>query len=344
VVGASNALLDGFVIRGGSGDSGPALRASGNTGLKLRDVRFEDNTSTGCGGAIHVMNGDLSIERGAFVDNSADNGGAICLEQTPTATFVGTQFTGNSAKSGGAIYATSQYGNPPGPTVTLDRCVFRTNLANYLGDDATGRGGAAYFGATTLKVTNCDFAENEGYFSDGLDLDYTSATIVNSVFANHNGIGPVIQASGSSTLNMTNCTLAFNDIGSCMGVCGIAGPGAGLGALRNSVVAMVGRDHSDSTGMTTSGNCYGYRDFGSATQPLPFVSPLTDRDGNGVEDYLLEQPGTNACVNAGSDADANAAGLDWTNLTTSGNNCRDVSPVDAGRHYAPTVASPPACG
>ena len=45
------------------------------------------------------------------------------------------------------------------------------------------------------------------------------------------------------------------------------------------------------------------------------------------------------CVDIGDDAaataDYGASGLDWDAMTTSSNGTLDVTPVDAGTHYAP---------
>lgn len=94
-----------------TGDGG-ALHAVGSSGittdLTISRVRFSDNQATGCGGAVYagaVVDGSLSTS--VFENNSADEGGAICLEGSGS-NDIQLQYSllqGNQARLGGAVYS-----------------------------------------------------------------------------------------------------------------------------------------------------------------------------------------------------------------------------------------------
>ena len=85
--------------------SGAAIYNSND--VTLNDVKFIGNTGTSDAGAIYTT-GDMNLTNGIFENNSGETGGAIgdygIIGDGLYAVISDSQFTGNSATYGGAIY------------------------------------------------------------------------------------------------------------------------------------------------------------------------------------------------------------------------------------------------
>ncbi|MBK6526073.1 MAG: hypothetical protein IPG07_11325 [Crocinitomicaceae bacterium] len=81
-----------------------AIRLSGNTGpISFLKCLFKDFNIGAEGGAISSQNSTLNISSCSFVNNSADNGGALALSAT-TSTIENTTFwDNNGVTQAGAI-------------------------------------------------------------------------------------------------------------------------------------------------------------------------------------------------------------------------------------------------
>jgi predicted outer membrane repeat protein len=345
VKGAGGATLDGFMIKNASGNGGSAFSATSVTGVVLRNVWFKDNSSKGagnCGGALVLTGGGALLENCRFEGNKSEGvGGAICLESSVAVlTIVGTSFVNNEAAgNGGAIHAMGSYSPSRIPTVHVTGSTF-------IGNKSTTQqtfGGAVFMLNANLDVTSSDFMSNSAAIGDGAALFCDSdsvCSIFNSAFIKNMGFRAAV-AGKTSNMKVVNSTFAFND-GGCPDHCDVTT--SGFLALQNSVLVQTEKIYMQSTsGVTSTNNCSIFISGGLGSKPSPFVDPLVDVDGNGVPEYLLAQPADNGCLNIGSDANATAAGIDWAALTTSANNCLDKSPVDAGRHYAPTQPNAKTC-
>jgi hypothetical protein len=344
VRGAGGATLDGFLIRNASGAGGSALSASSVTNLVVRHVWFKDNESVGganCGGALQLTGGEARLEACRFEGNSsAGVGGAICLAGTvATLTITGSSFVNNqSVGAGGAIQAYGTYSPSRIPTIHVTGGTFIGNQTTGMGSS----GGAIFVSNANLDVTDSDFMSNQTALGQGSGVYCDSdavCPIVNSTFAHH-GFGAAV-AGNTPDLKVVNSTFAFND--NCPQACDVWSQT--FLAVQNSVMLHEEKIQWPGTGGSVMGfnNCSLFLGGGLGSKPSPFVEPLEDRDGNGVPDYLLTQPADNDCLDSGLDSYATDAGLAWSTLTTSANNCLDAAPVDAGRHYAPTTASPAVC-
>lgn len=341
IIGAGNARLDGFVVRRAAGDSGPAFQAQSVSNVVLRNVYFSENHATTCGGALLLDGASVRLEGGSFESNESDaTGGAICIVKATTLEIDGTRFENNAAATqGGAILAVGTYAPEAKPTLTLKNVTFLENGITGL-DPASG-GGALYQIAGKLTVLDSDFQGNRVQSlgqGAALRLDDVEGTITNSAFVKHEG-GPAIRAN-TAPVTIVGSTFAFN---TCPQACDVRGDAI---VLRNSVLVAEDKIMTPnfSGSIAASNNCEIFVGGGLGEKPSPFgTAPLLDRDGNGVEEYLLVQPGDTSCLDAGSDEAADDAGIPWRTLTTSGNGCLDVSPVDAGRHYPSTSPNPQAC-
>ena len=343
VRGAGGATLDGFLIKGATGAGGSAFTATSVTDLRLRHVWFKGNAGVGgCGGALVLNGGEARLEACHFEGNTSDGvGGAICLEYTVSTLHIdGSFFVDNEAAgNGGAIHAYGSYSPVRIPAIHVTGSTFINNRTTTM----QTHGGAIYVANAKFDVTDSDFMSNSSALGEGAavycDTD-TDCPIVNSTFVHNRGFRAAV-AGNTPNMKVVNSTFAFNDSG-CPDICDVSSKASLL--LQNSVLVQSEKIYMQSTsGVTSSNNCSIFISGGLGSKPSPFVEPLVDADGNGVPEYLLAQPADNGCLNIGNDANAAAAGVDWATLTTSANNCLDASPVDAGRHYAPTKANTKTC-
>ena len=118
-------LKDVKLIKGSAWDGG-ALYNSGT--VTILDVDFEDNAASDEGGAIY-NEGALSINDGFFKGNSSENiGGAIYNASGGTISSVtNTEFKGNTAANGGAIYNIGD--------ITMSSASFSGNAESAILDD-----------------------------------------------------------------------------------------------------------------------------------------------------------------------------------------------------------------
>ncbi|MBI1318766.1 MAG: hypothetical protein GC168_07430 [Candidatus Hydrogenedens sp.] len=177
VLAASNALIDGFVIRGGRSKRGGGMMCF-RTSPTVRNCVFEDNVSiqdelitrSGWGGGVMVVGGVTPLfEDCVFRENYGLLGGGMALEN----------------------------GKP-----TLRRCRFEDNYAYIaigpvpgvpgdLWQDQTGSGGGVFgFEQASMVVENCVFDGNQADTQGGGIAFYErgDANITDTVFTNNTSI------------------------------------------------------------------------------------------------------------------------------------------------------------
>ena len=161
--------------------------------IDVVNSRFRDcSVNTGNGGAIYCGN-HITVDNSTISDCSALNGkgGAIFSKSAYTwviVTLSNSNFSNNSATSGGVLYADGPYYYH----MHFSDSMFMSNKA--LGS-ITG-GGVAYIGDTTLSITNSVFRDNIAGADGGvLDLSFSSVSVQHSLFveneAMNNGSGGV---------------------------------------------------------------------------------------------------------------------------------------------------------
>ncbi|MCR5025856.1 MAG: hypothetical protein K6A34_00215 [Methanobrevibacter sp.] len=171
-------------------DSAGAINSE--TDLSVNDCTFINNAEKyqiGSWGAINGCGGDITVTNSTFVNNSAIKGGAIHVMQTDITTITGSVFTNNTATGmidgpnacGGAIYANG------GLKLNIDNCTFTNNTA-IVGDDTSWGGAIDAFYETV--ISNSKFNNNSAGFGGALDVVGNSAnpdTIVisNNTFTNN---------------------------------------------------------------------------------------------------------------------------------------------------------------
>lgn len=187
-------------------NSGGALFLGAESKTKLDNVTFEDNHSTGNGGAIGTrLNADnskatlditnstfknnTSVSFGGAIDNrffgSKDGGGAVNIANST--------FEGNSSEDGGAIFSTNK------GSMNITSSTFTKNSADYGGAIDTGKSGGL------VKIIDSTFKENEA-LSTGAVGNFAKMEILDSTFignkatlSSEDGGGAVFLGSESTT-------------------------------------------------------------------------------------------------------------------------------------------------
>lgn len=167
--------------------------------LIVQDSQLLNNAALNSGGAISNY-GELNLTNALLANNTAGQfGGGINLE-SGTATIEDSQFTENSAfTGGGGIYATA------GVTVTIDNSQFSGNQVT----DTFAEGGAILTGGT-LTITHTTLFQNHGSRGGGLYIADGSTSIASSWFTgNYSAYGGGIRQSAGK-LVATDVSFAHN--------------------------------------------------------------------------------------------------------------------------------------
>ena len=164
--------------------------------IDVVNSRFRDcSVSTGNGGAIYsgshttAVNSNISDCSALYGKGGAIFSRARSASRWVIVTLCNSNFSNNSATSGGVLYADGPYHYH----MQFSDSMFMSNEA--LGS-ITG-GGVAYIGNTTLSITNSVFRDNIAAGADGgvLDLSFSSVSVEHSLFieneATNNGSGGV---------------------------------------------------------------------------------------------------------------------------------------------------------
>jgi len=350
------AIADSFVVEGGSVDArslhfagkgrmdGPAVTvvrgsasfmatavtdwdAPGSPvevyGGSARFVSFDAQRTSGHqGGAVHVYDGEVSIELSHFGDTFAYDAGGAIAASGGTVSVSSSAFEDGRAPSGGAFAALG--GDVS--AVDIDSSGFK---ATY--------GGHVYVGAGSFSVTRGVFSGGEAVSGAGMAIDGGSATVTNCVFADAEWAdvgGAVYIADGS--LDMQFSVLARNTAGLGGGVAleggeahfegviiahnsaeAIAAAGTGSATFRHGLTW-------DNSGVETTGNVHmGAGAFAadpmfrrSGDWLLASYSPALDAGPPGQVDHDLTAPdmgiygGSEAWVLADADGDGHVEGRD----------------------------------
>ncbi|MBN2041683.1 MAG: right-handed parallel beta-helix repeat-containing protein [Spirochaetes bacterium] len=174
---------------------GGAIFSEVNTSAKvtITNSEFNENSTSGFGGAISFDRGELTINRCSFSYNNAigSYGGAIIIQHTGTYTVTNSIFYRNTcATSGGAIY--------------LPETTVASNLINltFFNNSSFSRGGALYLNSNNIQVYNCIFNNNTAP-NDNSDNIYNNTT-TETFYINYsfiiNGIG-----TNGSAFDMVSC-------------------------------------------------------------------------------------------------------------------------------------------
>ena len=150
------------------------------------------------GGAVHALQGPLTVERCIFEENTADLGGAIAAID---ATITDSTFRSNSAQGyyalGGAIYT------PPSSALTIEGGLFEGNSAafgaaaltsgtvsvtstTFTGGAAVTSGGSFYVLGGDLTLADTEITANSAQYGAGLMIDGAFAVADEQTFISGN--------------------------------------------------------------------------------------------------------------------------------------------------------------
>ncbi len=310
--------------------SGAGIYAGSST-LNLENITIANNNTdvdNGKGGGIFLSDSDAVITECNFTANNAKlNGGAIFIDSyyyvNNTISIQDTQFKGNQAAYGGALFAW-EIRTDKGDSLTIDNCLFAENQA------LSNSGASIYFDGSYAEINNSTFADN--IIKGGSDPEnkagaaifstwaYDDTNISDSIFANNQGVA-LYEDDSYSNINV-NYSLFFNN-----GSYDLYDYGT------NYFYTSTAAD-PDMGGIVT--NCvYGDPLFVTAKHGDYYLSnynagQLFDAQGE------LADPNSDAnspAIDAGSDTSAN---LNYDNTTTRTDHTSDDGLVDLGFHYLDT--------
>jgi hypothetical protein len=157
VIGASEAVLDGFRLKAGIAPRGGGLVASGVEALTVANCVLESNAAYAEGGGLYAAAATLTVDHSVFWDNTAPTGGGLYASGS-TLSVMASYFFSNKAthtqSGGGGMYLFTS-------SATVVNGVFLWNEAT------AALGGAIYNHTSSPAITNCSFHGNKAYLSGG---------------------------------------------------------------------------------------------------------------------------------------------------------------------------------
>ena len=321
---------DGTLTSKYAGFSAGAISQNESRGqLTIKGTTFDNNKGFN-GGAIYSISGvSFVVENSVFRDNTAKNragGGAIFTDGVSSKGYSsklandgkiiirGSRFEGNKTQGeGGALFLWG-YGKDK---AIIEDTAFINNTAT---KNAKGIAkGGAIWAKMGLAMRDVTFANNTATQQGGaLWLESKQpANIVNSTFSNNRVIedagGAMFLNSGSTAVNITNSTIAYNKAGRANGALWFSRNHNVT--LKNSIVAFntaeqdhrqdqVGFQPQDGGGnLEFSTSSKAMRVFDGDVVADPLLSGLTSIDGALVHPLKLGSPAVNAGVNRGAPTD-----------------------------------------
>jgi predicted outer membrane repeat protein len=237
----ADAVVDGFTISGGNTTtSGTGGGIFAQSAIVVRNCDLNNNFA-GFGGAIYLAkasgsseikqsaigtnlsvgalyinwNSGVSVDSCQFTNNSnttaSSTGGAFYATNCTSLNLSNSEFSGNSAVNGGALYCLTD----SLPNVTnadnfvISNCYFHNN------SNTTGIGGAARFRNCSYTLSGCTFESNTSASSGGHirnDIEAADNMVYqNCIFKSgtSGGWGGALTAYGG-TVNITNCSFEAN--------------------------------------------------------------------------------------------------------------------------------------
>jgi predicted outer membrane repeat protein len=246
VIGANDAVLDGFTVTAGVADGTGTGQARGgglynaSASPSVANVSFIGNTAERGGAMYDTGDAAPDLTDVVFSGNTATtNGGAVYNRGSAAPTFTRVEFSDNeSTWRGGAMHNQDQ----SAPTLTDVR--FVGNIA------ATG-GGAMHNAHTAAPVMlNVQFTGNESAEVGGAIYNVNSSApeLINATFFdNHAGTGGgAIYVVGTASCTLTNVTIVSNHAGTSGGAMSKSA-GSGQVLVRNSILSsnLVGADDDE---------------------------------------------------------------------------------------------------
>ena len=197
---AEGHFRDNTVVGNITGDRGGGIELDNDT-TTIEGCLVQGNTAA-LGGGLHsqLNHSDQIIQDSSFIDNAAEDGGGIMLEEDAyRVTLERLVLTGNTAEKGGALYG-------------LDSTVWGYNLIAAQNSASAEGGGVALDGSYAMFANNTLWA-NAAPSGAGFHLrDNGSLTLRDSILAEHSE-GSVIRVKRSPTTAISYINLWDNSNG-----------------------------------------------------------------------------------------------------------------------------------
>ena len=305
---------------GTAGSGGGLLSTAGE--VTIENSVFEDNSANRAGGAIELIDGNLTFTSSGMFDNDVSgtagtpapgNGGGLHITgNSGTILLTGSLFEGNEAgREGGALW------NQSGTTMTITNCIIDDNAS--LGEMITNGGAGIFNNSGILVVNNSTISNNEDegaaaagggiHNKAGGTVTVFASTISRNASANGGGV-----YNDGTSMSILASTVAFNSAS----VSGGGIQNMTLGNIKNSIVSNNSAPAgSDLAGVSLSSMGYnligsdGSGVFTSSTgdivgeDPLLTVTLNGDMDDTPVHDLQIGSPAFNAGDPADTFADQN---------------------------------------
>ncbi len=157
------------------------------------------------GGAIHIEDGTLTISSSSFSGNSARSAGAI--HNKGELSISNSSFSGNSARYAGAIYNKGE--------LSISNSSFSDNWAGEQGGAILNRLRALSIGNGTLSISNSSFSGNSADINGGAINSYNGTLSISNSTFNDNSAGKDGGAidSHDRTSSISNSTFHGNSAG-----------------------------------------------------------------------------------------------------------------------------------
>lgn len=213
----SATIVDGFTIRGGNVDSGePPANGIGSavyisTGSpQFHNCRFENNLTMIVPQELRAGAGAIGLENGAdpdfvncrFIGNHAALAGAVFARPGASARFVDCMFLDNTSDENAGAVTHDETG---AGVMAFSRCVF-------VGNQATGDGGAVTIVGHTSTFVKCDFIDNTAQGQGGAIAAFAAnVALVNCrIFGNDAGSNGGGIYNNDSPTHLINCIVGGN--------------------------------------------------------------------------------------------------------------------------------------
>ncbi|MBX2824877.1 MAG: DUF4347 domain-containing protein, partial [Gammaproteobacteria bacterium] len=191
------------ILTGNRADTlGGAIFTNANAVLNVTDSLLEDNRAVGDGGAIY-SEGEVTIVGSEFIDNRADNGGAVYTKSgTFTLVVAESRFFNNYAVSdGGALYVDS--------LVSVSDSLFESNRADNDSGAIQVKGNGTITGSTFYQNTSGKHGGAMEVSGGSTELDVESSTFVGN---SADSKGGAIRRTGGPVVEVSNSLFADNDV------------------------------------------------------------------------------------------------------------------------------------
>ena len=197
----ASAVLDGFAVRYGFGDSSKRGGGMYNVGGSptVRNCTFSYNYASVGGGMYNGEHSSPTVIDCTFIHNEAGAGGGMYNGEHSSPTVTDCTFSFNEASRGGGMY--NYESSPP-----VTGCTF-------IGNEAESAGGGMYNRDSSPAVTECSFFGNFiGGYGDGggMSNDDGNPTVSGCTFSGNEADYGGGMHNFDSSPKVTDCTFSYN--------------------------------------------------------------------------------------------------------------------------------------